>query len=164
MVIKSMSEKKQKNLSEQKLENMALCYLSRYESSTEKLRSVLENKIRREKIKGTNIPSNIEDIISDIVLKMQNLGYVDDSRYAENLIRKMKEKGKSRMQIEAKAKMVGIEINLDDYDDCEAAEIFALKHNMGIDAENYMKELLRMTRAGFSYRTACKALDKVKST
>ena len=156
-----MSEKKQKKLTEKRLENIAVYYLSRYDSSSANLANVLKRRAVKEKDKGAEVPENICDIIQNIIDKMQKAGYVNDERYAENMLRRMSKSGKSRTQIALKAKEKGVDVDLSDFDEEEAAKIFVHKHNLGVKAENFKKDMAKMARAGFSYSAASKSLHRV---
>lgn len=164
MVNKIMIEKKQKNITPKRLENTALYYLSRYEASSANLRKVLQNRIYRAKLKGVDVPAEVNQWIDDIVSKMLDYGYVDDARYTANLVKRMKASGKSKQKIQAKLALSGIDgecaDEVRDYDDIAAALTFAKKHKLGLDKEKYQKDLARLGRAGFSYEAAVAALQQ----
>jgi len=156
-----MSEEKQKKLTKKRLENIAVYYLSRYDSSSANLTAVLKRRVVKERNKGAEVPENIQEMIKDTVSKMQSLGYVDDERYAENLLRRMSKSGKSKTKIALKAKEAGVEVDLSGYDEEAAAMIFARKHGLGKVAGNTQKDMAKLARGGFSYSAAVKALQKV---
>lgn len=164
MVVEIMQEKKQKKLTTKRLENIALYYLSRYDASVTKLTNFLNKRTETEARKGTEIPENVQDMIQGTVQKMQNLGYIDDERYAENLVRRMSSKGRSKLQIAIKAKEAGVNVDLTEYDEEEAAMTFARKKHLGINPEYNRKDIAKMVRMGFSYQISSKILKEIAAT
>lgn len=152
----------QKPLTEKRLENIALFYLERFETSSEKLRQVLKRRIARQKMKGILPDPESANWIENVIQKMQNLGFVNDARYAENTARRLSEQGKSARQIQHKLMSEGIEPEfiypqLEETDDLARAKIFVKKKRLG---KEYEKDLAKLARAGFSYETAKLALTK----
>lgn len=167
MVNKSMIEKKQKNITPKRLKNIALYYLERYDSSSANLKRVLKIRVLKAKMKGAEVPNNIEEVIDEIIEKVKAAGYINDERYMENTIRRMKAAGKSKKQTAFKLASKGINSDMTeeaflDYDDAETAIIFVNKHKLGQNPDNYEKDLAKLGRAGFSFDTAKAALAKVK--
>ena len=78
----------QKLLTAKRLENIALFYLERFDASSDKLRQVLKRRLRRQKMQGIELSPEAPDWIENVIQKMQNLGYVNDDRYAENAVRR----------------------------------------------------------------------------
>lgn len=164
-----------KKITPKRLENIALYYLQRYESSTAKLRAVLKRRILRAKMQGCEIPEQADIWIEDIIRKMVDLGYVNDIRYAQNTFRRLHNAGKSTRFIAGKLKQDGI--TPDDFDaltqaqqiscdelDLNAARRLVDKKKLGFhrseksQKENFQKDLAVLGRAGFSYEIACAAL------
>ena len=50
-------------LTSKRLTNIALYYLGRYESSVEQLRKILSRRVLKEKLKGADIPADVESVI-----------------------------------------------------------------------------------------------------
>lgn len=164
-----------KKLTQKRLYNIALYYLSRYESTTEKLRSVLENRVYKTKLNGEEVPSETTHWIQTIIDEMVRLGYVNDKRFAENTFQRLTETGKSVRFITNKLKAAGLEndlieniletqkISIQEMD-LEAARKLVKKRKLGFwrpieqRSEMYQKDLAVLGRAGFSYETARKAL------
>ena len=156
-----MQDKKQKSITTKRLENIALYYLSKYDSSAENLKAVLKRRVEKARLKGADVPENASEAIEEITAKMVRLGYIDDSRFKENLLRRLGQAGKSRTQIMQKMIKAGVRDDeaLADYDEDEAAAVFVKKKRLGINPENYMKDLAKLARAGFPKNAAKKALQ-----
>ena len=107
---------------------------------------------------------------------MQELGYVNDKRYAENTFRRLQSAGKSTRFIAGKLKQAGISPNdfgelmeeqeqSADEMDLDAARRLVKKKKLGHfrpaqqRQEMRSKDLAVLGRAGFSYEIACQALD-----
>jgi len=154
----------QKPLNEQRLENIALFYLGQYEASSEKLRQVLKRRLDRQKMQGIISVAESKDWVDNVVQHMQELGYVNDERYAINAVRRWSEQGKSSFVIRQKLHAERIDSELIEHafqesgdDDFARACIFVRKKKLGSD---YEKDLEKMARVGFDYETAKQALSK----
>lgn len=157
-----------KPITKKRLENIALYYLGRYESSTANLRSVLRRRVKKAQMRGADVPPDADEWIEAVVAQMVHFGYVDDDRYAERQIEKLKAAGKSRRFIEGKLMQAGVgnQNGLpDDEDDLQSAICLVKKKKIGFmrdaDAQTafFKKDLAVLARAGFSYDTAVKALN-----
>lgn len=159
-------------LTSKRLTNIALYYLGRYESSVEQLRKILSRRVLKEKLKGADIPADVESVIESILAKMVSDGYVDDRRFAESVARKCQTAGKSRQFLIGKLKTAGIDADLireltDGLadSDLDAARRFVQKKKIGRcrplerQKECFKKDLAAMARAGFSFDVAKKALE-----
>ena len=166
-----------KKITEKRLENIALFYLQRYESSSFKLKEILKRRIRRAKMQGIEIPEYTNQWVENVVKKMIDLTYIDDKRYAENTMRHLQNDGKSVRFICEKLKQDGIEKNIiqnviDDTNttidkmDCISAKRLVDKKKLGYHRPEdfrslfYQKDLAVLARAGFSYEIAKKALSE----
>lgn len=156
-----MQDKKQKSITTKRLENIAVYYLSRYDSSSANLKAVLKRRVEKARLKGTEVPDDAGALIEEITRKMVRLGYIDDNRFKENLLRKLGQAGKSRAQIMQKMIKAGVADDeaLTSYDEDAAAAVFVKKKRLGVNPENYMKDLAKLARAGFSRSAAEKALQ-----
>lgn len=157
-----------KPVTKKRLENIALYYLSRYDSSTANLRGVLERRVKKEQMRGASVPDGVEEWIGETVARMAQLGYVDDVRYAERQVEKLSAAGKSRRFIEGKLFQAGVGSAVplpDDEDDLQSAVRLVKKKKIGFmrgsdeRGEFFKKDLAVLARAGFSYETAVKALN-----
>ena len=150
----------QKPLTEKRLENIALYYLEQFDASAEKLRQVLTRRVRRQKMQGIVIDPKVTQWIENVIQKVTRLGYVNDTRYTENAVRRLSQSGKSARFIQQKLTADGItadeiEKHLSVDDDLQRARVFAQKKHLGQD---YQKDLAKLARAGFSYETAQEVL------
>ena len=166
-----------KKITQKRLENITLYYLQRYESSTSKLRNVLKRRVLRAKMQQAEVPDEVNEWIENIIKRMQELGYVDDKRYAQNTFRRLQNAGKSTRFIAGKLKQAGIlPDNIDglmeeqekspDEMDLDAACRLVKKKKLGHFRPTHQRQEMRqkdlavLGRAGFSYEIACQALDK----
>ena len=150
-----------KKITPERLKNIALFYLERYEASSEKLRIVLKRRLIKAKLEAP-IPIEANKWIEDVIQEMQRLNYINDTRYAENTTKRLLGTGKSFSYIRSKLKLEGIkekEIQslLMKTDELEQAKLMIQKKHMGKD---FSKDLARLARAGFPYEIARKALEK----
>ena len=150
-----------KKITPQRLKNIALYYLDRFDASSEKLRSVLKRRVQKAIMMGDEVPSDVSNWIDEIVQDMQRLGYVNDKRFCENKIRQYLNAGKSNRYIIGKLSEAGIDLDLIQSflpdDELEQARIFVHKKRLGQD---YQKDLAKLSRAGFSYDIAQKVLKE----
>lgn len=152
----------QKPLTEKRLENICLFYLERFDASSDKLRQMLNRRIKRQKMQNIPVDKDIYSWIENVIGKMQRLGYVNDTRYAENVVRRLSQSGKSARFIQQKLAQEGINADvitalLNPQDDLERACLFVRKKRLGA---NYEKDLAKLARAGFDYETAKQALEQ----
>ncbi|MGD9638807.1 MAG: regulatory protein RecX [Alphaproteobacteria bacterium] len=168
----SSSKKQQNTLSAEKLQKIALFYLSRYEATEKSLKDVLKRRIEKAKNNGIDV-QNAENSINNIISKMKEYNYLSDERYAENKVKELFAKGKSKKIIEQKLALKGIKSetiskvlsSLDDANnyntDFIAAVNFARKKKIGpfrkkLLENSIKKELGKMARGGFDYETSKK--------
>lgn len=148
-----------KKITPQRLKNIALYYLDRFDASSEKLKSVLMRRVQKAVMAGDEVSPEAHGWIDEIVQDMQRLGYVNDHRFCENKVRQYLNAGKSNRYIMSKLCEAGIDSDvicsfLPD-DELEQAQIFVRKKRLGGD---YQKDLAKLARAGFSYDIAQKVL------
>ena len=153
-----------KKITQKRLENIALYYLERYEASSGKLRAVLKRRLMKAS-KEQPIPPEASDWIEQVIFQMQQLGYINDKRFAENTVRRLSGAGKSRSFIRSKLKLAGIEEDeisqaLADTDELASAQLWVQKKHLSGD---FKKDLARLARAGFSYEIAREALEEIAS-
>ena len=152
----------QKPITEQRLKNIALFYLERFDASSTKLRQVLKRRIQRQKMQGMIINNQASKWVENIIQEMMRLGYINDERYIENSVRRLSEQGKSTSFIRQKLLSEGlpseiIEPFLHPESDLEQARLFIKKKHLG---QSWEKDLAKLARAGFSYETAKQALEE----
>ena len=152
-----------KKITRERLKNITLYYLERYETNTHKLRDVLRRRLIKAR-QEQPVPTEANTWIEEIIAEMVRLGYVDDKRFAENMVRRFLNVGKSRSYIYTKLKLAGIdeeEINtvLSDTDDLACARLMVQKKHLGND---FKRDLARLARAGFSYEIARTVLEETQ--
>lgn len=175
-----MSEEKEKakssvcpkKITSQRLKNIALYYLKRFDSSVENLRQVL----RRRVLKYARFNPEwdkaqafvwIEQILNDF----ERYGYLDDARYTELKVKSYLSAGKSARYIVGKLKQKGIcesvvqkLLENQEYDAFTTALYFAEKKKIGPfrPAETRhtfrQKDMGTLLRAGFDYDTVRQVL------
>lgn len=159
-----------KCLTEKRLLNITLFYLSQREASSEKVRAMLKRRIQRMKQRGEEIPPQANEWIENVIQKVKDLSYLNDNRYTENQIRTMIQQGKSERYMTMKLATAGIDSDTVHHilqgfnsDELERAIRYAQKKKLGIynpkpDSDR-QKDLAKMARAGFSYDIAYKSLN-----
>ena len=150
-----------KKITPQKLKNIALYYLDRFDASSEKLKSVLMRRIQKATLAGDEVPLEAKKWVDEVVVDMQRLGYVNDRRFCENKMHQYLNAGKSNRYIMAKLCEAGIDSDMIQSflpdDELEQARVFVRKKRLGDD---YQKDLATVARAGFSYEIAQKVLKE----
>lgn len=155
-----------RKITSQRLKNIALYYLKRFESSVANLRSVLQRRVNDYAYQNKEFDRGeayqwIEDILADF----QRYGYLNDRRYAEIKIKDYMSAGKSVRYIKGKMREKGIDEEIlsalledQEYDEFEAALKLAKKKHIGpfrtdeeARFENRQKDMGTLVRAGFSY-------------
>lgn len=158
-----------RKITKQRLKNIALYYLQRFESSAANLKSVL---MRRVNDYAYHVPEfnkhEAIEWIDEIVEQFEGYGYINDERYAEMKVKDYIAAGKSARYIKGKLQLKGIKENSIDaileeqeYDPYELAMKFAKKKRIGPfrlseedRQENRSKDLMKIVQAGFSYDIA----------
>lgn len=168
-------------------ERAALRHLERYPASVAGLRAVLERRAQRSFAHHGEGLSEAEAIIPDVVERMQAFGFLDDRRYGEALIRRLRARGNSLRRIAIRLHERGVASDVraalladagDPAAELEAARTYARRRRFGAqrrpdrcggaeggdesDAERdrRRRELASLARAGFAYETARRALEE----
>ena len=159
-----------------RLQNIALYYLQRFDTSVHKLREVLQKRVNEYARYDKNFDRREADgWIEELLAKFESCHYLDDRRFAENKIRGYLAAGKPRRYIENKLREKGIAAGVieqcfdeAEYDPRETALNFARKKKLGgfrEDAEKRremrQKDMGTMVRAGFDYDLVLTILDYV---
>lgn len=161
--------KQVKPVTKKRLLNAVLFYLSKYESSTEKIRRLMKRRLLKAKLSGQDIPLQATEWMEQIIADMVSYGYVNDVRYAKNLVEKYQSAGKSMRFISQKLKNEGLDVSLvdlTDLNDIQAAKKLVKKKKLGPfrpqkDRQAFFKkDLAVLARAGFSFETAVDALNE----
>lgn len=162
----------QKKMTAQRLYNIALHYLSKYDAGSEKIRRMLMRRLENDAYKNkTTLPDETHEWIEEVVQKLIRLGYINDTNYIHNRIRILSESGKSLYFIRQKLKQEGFSFDFIDeitstctQTDLERAIRFVQRKKMGYlrpvdkQALYLKKDLATLVRAGFSYPIARNAL------
>lgn len=167
------AKKALRKITPQRLKNIALYYLKRFESSVDNLRQVLRRRVNDYARQTPDFNKHeayqwIEDILADC----QRLRYLDDDRYARLKVQNYLAAGKPARYIKTKLcqKGIGAEeidrlVNEAEYDPVEMAYKTARKKRIGpfrpdeeSRRENRQKDMAALIRAGFDYDVVCQVL------
>jgi regulatory protein len=160
------------------LENAALYYLRRFDSTAENLRRVLSRRVRRAAMspQATIDTAEAARWIEAVVAKMTRLGYVDDARTAAMKARSLFARGTPPAMIRRRLALLGageeaIDAALSGIEeDCADAELtaaaaLARRRRLGpfrpaaARAERRDKDMAALARAGFSPEIARRVID-----
>lgn len=170
---KSLKPKKLRKITKQRLQNIALYYLQRFETSVENLRTVLWRRVRDYAfyVPEFNV-AEAEEWIEDILADFQKRHYVDDKRFAELKIRDYLALGKSENYIRLKMAQKGVTDELvnqilseQEFDPFQNALKLAKKKRIGPfrpaeeRADFWQKDVAVLARAGFDYDVAKKVME-----
>ena len=163
-----------RKITKQRLKNIALYYLKRFESSVANLRSVLRRRVNDYAYHTPDFAKQeAYDWIEEILQDFLRIGYLNDERYAELKVKNYVLAGKSQRYIQGKLREKGIDENIgeamiaeQDFNPFEAALKLAKKRKIGpysqteeIRKERRSKDLAILVRAGFDYDVAVKVLE-----
>ena len=157
-----------------RLRNIALYYLERFESSEENLRKVLYRRVEKYAfINKEYNPKPAYQWADEVVKECLEQNFVNDKRFADFKINNYLSAGKSKRYIEQKLKQKGIDEHIvsqffenSSYSELETALQFAKKKKIGRFREdeekrkaNRQKDLNTLVRAGFDYDVAKTVLE-----
>lgn len=162
-----------KKITPQRLKNIGLYYLKRFESSVENLRSVLQKRVNA--YARENPDFNKQEAygwVEDVLSEFERLHYLDDSRFTEIKVRSYLAAGKPARYIKNKLREKGIAesqieavIEEQEYNPYEMALKLAKRKKIGpfrADDEerriNRQKDMGTLVRAGFDYDVVCEVL------
>jgi regulatory protein len=163
-------------LTRQKVEQMALAYVNRFDVSASKLRQHLTNRVRK-----AGGAADAAAWIVELVERYQGSGVLDDARFAKNLASQLTARGKSTRAIQQKLSQRGVSSDVTDElmtkrrtdepeAELEAARTYVRKRRLGPHRsaetrdEYRNKDLATLARQGFSFDIAKKALGPGPST
>jgi len=151
-----------KALNQDRLQELALRYVSRYATTRHKLRSYLHRKLREREWKGEKRAE-----VEPLVERFAELGYIDDVLFAKNRAASLTRRGYGKKRVSQALYQAGIEEGDDraalehsDENKWEAAQIFARKKSIGPfgrqqqDRDKCRKQLQAFLRAGHSFDIA----------
>lgn len=166
-----------RRMTAERLENIALHYLSRYASSSSNLRRVLMRRVERAAVAHGDDPADGARWIDALVARFQRSGLIDDRAYAAQKAASLQRRGASRFGIRGKLRQKGVETDLIDdavatLDDggagtgeFAAACALARRRRLGPcrppgqRAAMRQKDLATLARAGFRLDIARRALS-----
>ena len=162
-------------ISEADFERAAARHLDRYPSSMAGLRAVLDRRARRSVAHHGGESQDAAQIIDKVVDRFVELGLLDDEAYGRALMRRLRRRGQSRIQVHSQLVRKGIQSEicqrlLDEISDreseLEAAYTYARRRRIGPhrtqgqpDRENRERDLAALARAGFSSDVALSVVD-----
>jgi len=180
---KKRTEKKPKKITARYLDNAAAYYLGRYASSSANLKRILMRRAHKSCAFHETPLEDAEKLIDELVERYQSAGFLDDNRYAYNLVLSLRNKGKSKRQIMQRLYEKSVDASLFDkillQVDAEIKEATEMDtemlaawryakrrrlgpfHRPGDDRkELWQKDLGSLARAGFSYDIASHILGQ----
>ena len=165
--------KPQKKITPQRLKNIGLYYLKRFESSVENLRTVLRRRI--DAYARENPEWNKHEAYQwaeDVLAEFERLHYLDDARFTEIKVRSYLSAGKPARYIQNKLRTKGIDdaqiesvLAEEEYNPFEMALKLAKRKKIGpyrakeARREFRQKDMGVLVRAGFDYDTVCEVLN-----
>jgi regulatory protein len=157
------------------LENAALVYLARYQTSAENLRRVLTRRVERAARAGGADRTTAKAWVERLIARFRNAGILDDRAYAEARVAALRRAGASRRAIRARLLKHGVAPDVveaalksgaeRDHVDLVAAAVLARRRRLGPyrrgrKADGWReRELALLARAGFSYAVARTVVD-----
>lgn len=96
------------------LEERATRYAARWETSAAGVTRLLERKIFERCERSGESPERVLELIPSLVTKLIGRGYIDDRRFASNLIERQRGRGDSTARIRARILAKGISESLAD--------------------------------------------------
>lgn len=174
---KKIKVRKPKPLTKERLEFLALRYVTRYSATRGMLGRTLQRHIDKTTYADKDYDKNTAMQWKDAILnRYEEKNWINDGDLTKRYIEHAQHSGVSKQKMQQKLLGKGVDKNLIkekmmeavdegsfDEMDLKSAQIFAKKKSLGIyrkhkDADP-KKELTKMCRAGFSFETARKALN-----
>ena len=174
MITARPQKRQPKQPTKNRLRNIALYYLERFESSEDMLRQVLQRRIDKYAFANKDYDPEqaflwAEEVIDECIKK----NFINNERFAELKIKDYLKAGKPRRYIEQKMRQKGIDDKITakffeetEYSEDDAAFNFAQKKRIGCfrsdeeqRKENRQKDMGTLLRAGFDYEAVLKVLD-----
>lgn len=166
-----------KRLGPADLKSVALDHLDRFASSKQRLRQVVQRRIRASCRAHGDDPEPLFEALDQLVLWLEKKGLLSDRAYAESKARALHGRGTSRSRIranlatkgigeeDAKAAIDRLGVEHDD-PELEAAGLYAKRRRLGpyrrdlaTRRDHRQRDLAAMARAGFSLDIARKVID-----
>ena len=175
-VPKRSGQRGPREVTEKRLNNVALHYVSRYSATTDSLRKVLMRRIEASaRAHGTD-PKVGAIWIETLIIRFQALGYLNDRAYAANRARSLLARGNSTRAVAMKLREKGISVEdievafeaaREDMSDLNLAAAAALArrrrlgpYRLDVAREDHRdRDLAALARAGFSYDVARRIIE-----
>lgn len=158
------------------LENVTMWYLERRSTTSAHLKRLLMDRVRRSIAEHGGDAAEAEALVDAEIVRLQELGYLNDALYAEHRAKSLHARGTSGRRIQATLHGKGLDREqIDDAlgtlaeeepePDLAAAATFARKRRLGpwrtgeSTPESRKKELDKLGRAGFSWDVARQVID-----
>lgn len=103
-----------RKITAERLENIALHYLSRYASSSGNLRRVLMRRVERAAAAHGDDPAAGARLIDELIARYLRSGLIDDRSYAAQKAASLQRRGVSRFGIRGKLRQKGVQADLVD--------------------------------------------------
>jgi len=165
-----------RKVTEKRLRNVALHYVARYAATTESLRRVLMRRVLASaRSHGTDADEGAA-WTEALIIRFQELGYLDDRAFAETRARALTARGLSLRAVRGRLRQKGV--SADDIEaalealtdemaepDLAAAAALARRRRLGpyrsdeVRPERRDKDLAALARAGFSYDIARRVIE-----
>ena len=166
---------RQRKITKQRLKNIALYYLERFDTSAKNLKDVLERRVYKYARENPEFDrAEATAWIDEIVQEFEGYKYLDDARYADIKVKGYLAAGKSMYYIKNKMALKGIEESVTagildeaEVDEFDSAMRLAKKKKIGPfrvcsdeeQREFWQKDMGVLVRAGFSYDVAKQVLE-----
>jgi regulatory protein len=166
-----------RRMTAERIENVALHYLSRYASSSGNLRRVLMRQVERAAAAHDDDPAAGAELVDALIARFLRSGLIDDRAYAAQKAASLRRRGTSRFGIRGKLRQKGVgadHVNetvaqLDgggsDAGEFAAACVLVLRRRLGPcrsagqRTAMRQKDLATLARAGFGLAVARRALS-----
>ena len=170
--------KRLRKITKSRLQNIALYYLQRFESSVENLRRVLGRRVDEYAFYNPDFDQQeAYKWIEEILQTYQGYKYLDDARFAELKVRDYLAAGKSEKYIRMKLREKGIDeeqisqvLEAQEFDPFENAMKLAKKKRIGPfrpeeeRKDFYQKDMAALARAGFELDVVKRVLEAGQAT
>ncbi|MDE2229969.1 MAG: RecX family transcriptional regulator [Alphaproteobacteria bacterium] len=101
-----------RRMTAERIENVALHYLSRYASSSGNLRRVLMRRVERAAAAHGDDPAAGAHLIEELIAQFLRSGLIDDRAYATQKAASLQRRGASRFGIRGKLRQKGVQADL----------------------------------------------------
>lgn len=159
-----------RRVTEKSLFNSAVFYLRRFSSTEANLRRVMKRKVSRVKSDEPPTPEQVDAWLDQVIARLTQAGYLDDTRVATAKAASLQRAGKSSKATRQTLRQKGVAAPLVAsltlaHDDAEAVWTAARKKRLGPfrpaaqRAERRQKDLAALMRAGFRYGLCKQVID-----